>query len=126
MKNQLLVVDDDAGIQTMLRMALEYEDFEVITAEDGLEALEHLKHITPDLILLDLRMPNMDGSTFMEELEYRGLRSSIPVIVLTADSHAKSIVDKMHVDSCIIKPFRLAELLGQIRQLLMRSAKVEQ
>jgi len=123
LRNQLLVVDDDAGVQAMLRVVLEYENFEVITAEDGLEALEHLKRITPDLILLDLMMPNMDGLTFVKELEERGLRSSIPVIVLTADVRAKSSVDKMHIDSCIIKPFRLAELLAQIRQLLARASK---
>ncbi len=118
MGHQLLVIDDDAEIQSMLRTALEYEHFAVMTADDGLGGLECLNRVRPDLILLDLMMPKMDGSAFIKELERRGLRSSIPVIVLSADIYAKPLIERMHVESWLVKPFSLTELLRQIRALL--------
>jgi DNA-binding response OmpR family regulator len=116
--HRLLIIDDDAGIQKMLKTVFECENFEVTVASDGLIALECLEHIQPDLILLDLMLPNMDGWTFVKELEQRGLRSSLPVLVLTADIYAKSLVDSMDVEGWLVKPFHLAELLSQVRSLL--------
>jgi two-component system response regulator MprA len=117
---RLLIVDDDANVQKMLRILLEYEHLEVILASDGLEALECVERVRPDLILLDLMMPRMDGRTFVEELERRGLRSSLPVIVLTADVHARALIELMGVEDWLIKPFHLSDLLGKIRYHLHR------
>jgi CheY-like chemotaxis protein len=116
--HQLLVVDDDAGIQRMLKIVLECEHFEVMTANDGMAALKCLEQKPPDLVLLDLMMPNMDGWSFVREMEQRGLRSSIPIIVLTADIYAKSLVESMQVDAWLVKPFHLVELLKSIRSFL--------
>ncbi|MGH2478570.1 MAG: response regulator, partial [Ktedonobacteraceae bacterium] len=68
----------------------------------------------------DLMMPTMDGPTFMTELERCGLRPSIPVIVLTANIYARPLIESMRVDSYLCKPFRLAELLQQIRSLVAK------
>lgn len=118
MGHRLLIVDDDAGIQKMLKILLEFEHFEVMVASDGVAALKQLEHASPDLILLDLMMPDMDGRAFLQELGRRGLRPSIPVIVLTADVYARPLVERMQVESWLVKPFHLSELLRQIRRLL--------
>ena len=116
MGRRLLVVDDDEDIQVLLKSVLESEDYEVITAGDGLVALNELEQSTPDLILLDLMMPRMDGYTFAEELRQRGLQSSIPVIVLSADVNAKQKVQQMGAEDYITKPFDLHDLLNKISQ----------
>lgn len=118
MGHRLLIIDDDAGIQKMLKILLEFEHFEVMVASNGLVALEQLERASPDLILLDLMMPDMDGRMFLQELVRRGLRPSIPVIVLTADVYARPLVENMRVEGCFVKPFHLYELLNHIRQLL--------
>jgi DNA-binding response OmpR family regulator len=115
---RLLIIDDDAGVQKMLRILLEYEHFEVVIASNGQMALEYLDHTLPDLILLDLMMPHMDGQSFMQALKMRGLRPSLPVIVLTADIYAKSLIEAMDVDRWLIKPFHLSDLLRQVKELL--------
>lgn len=118
MGHRLLIVDDDHGVQKMLRTLLEYEHFEVMVANDGLAALECLERTHPDLILLDLMMPIMDGLAFVRELERRGLHPAIPVVVLTANVYAKPLVERMGVEDWLIKPFHLAELLQKIGRLL--------
>ena len=118
MGHRLLIVDDDAGVQKMLKILLEFERLEVMIASDGLEALECVERARPDLILLDLMMPRMDGRAFIEELRRRGLRPSLPVIVLTADIHAKSLIERMGVEDWLVKPFHLSDLLGKIRRYL--------
>ncbi len=123
MANRLLIVDDDAGVQKMLKILLEYEHLEVMLASDGLEALECVERVRPDLILLDLMMPRMDGRAFVEELGRRGLRPSLPVIVLTANIHAKPLIDRMGVEDWLVKPFHLADLLGKVRHYLNNDAK---
>lgn len=122
MGHRLLIIDDDAGVQKMLRILLEYEHFEVIVASNGRAALDCLDRTPPDLILLDLMMPQMDGLAFMEELTRRGLRASLPVIVLTADIYAKPLIERMDVNGWLIKPFHLTDLLRKIKELLAERA----
>jgi ammonium transporter len=80
----VLVVEDDSSIREMIRRTLEKETWEVAEAENGRLALEHLTNITPDLILLDLMMPEMDGFQFIAQLRHKAAWQSIPVIVITA------------------------------------------
>jgi len=121
--NRLLIVDDDAGVQKMLKILLEYEQLEVMIASDGLEALESVEQARPDLILLDLMLPRMDGPAFVEELGRRGLRPSLPIIVLTANIHAKALIERMGVEDWLVKPFHLSDLLGKIRYYLNKDTK---
>src|SRR5438876_5419000 len=118
MQKRVLVVDDDAGVRDLLQAILELEDCEVILAENGLIALEKLKTVQPDLILLDLRMPYMDGFSFAEELQRQGLRSAIPILALTADTRTKTRIEQMGFDSYLTKPFDLHHFLCEITKLM--------
>lgn len=118
MSGLILVVDDDAGIQDFLQIALEAEGYEVVIAEDGKDALEKLKNITPDLILLDLMMPRMNGYAFAKALQHQGCRSAIPLVVLTADAQAKEKAALVAADAYLIKPFDLEDLLKIIARFL--------
>jgi len=118
LRKKVLVVDDDAGLQDLLQAILELEDHEVIIAENGLVALEKIEQVKPDLIFLDLMMPYMDGLAFTKELERRGLRSSIPIIVLTSDVRAQTTLEYKGFDSYLTKPFDLRRFLDEMRKLL--------
>jgi DNA-binding response OmpR family regulator len=119
MFKRVLVVDDDEDMQDLLREALETESYEVMIAQDGLIALEVLEHIKPDLILLDLMMPRMDGSAFAKELRHRGLVPSVPIIVVSADVNAKQKIETMGADGYITKPFDLHSLLDEIAHFMV-------
>ena len=118
MQKRVLVIDDDAGLRDLLQTILEIEGCEVILAENGLIALEKLKTVQPDLILLDLMMPHMDGFTFAEELQRQGLYSAIPILALTADTRAKTKIEQMGFDSYLTKPFELHRFLEEIAKLM--------
>jgi two-component system response regulator MprA len=118
MSRRVLIVDDDEDMQALLQTVLENQEYEVVTAEDGLVALQELEKSVPDLILLDLMMPRMDGYAFAEELRNRGLQSSIPIIVLSADVNAKQNADQLRADSYMAKPFDVRDLLGEISHFM--------
>lgn len=102
----------------MLKTLLVCEHFEVTVASNGLEALEQLGQALPDLILLDLTMPLMDGPSFLRELEERGLRSTLRVVILTANIYSRFRAEDARVDGWVVKPFHLGELLREIRAVL--------
>jgi two-component system, OmpR family, response regulator MprA len=112
---RILVVDDDAGIQELLELALVGEGYDVLVARDGIDAFEKLRDIQPDLIVLDLMMPRMDGVTFARELRRRGYR--IPIMVLTAASRGEQRALALDADGYVAKPFSLPEFLGQVARL---------
>lgn len=114
MSRLILIVDDDPGLQKMLRAILEEENYEVAVAGDGIAALEMVAKKRPSLILLDLKMPRMDGFTFAQELQKRDLRPSIPIVVLTADAHAKQRAAQLGAEGYLAKPFDLLDLLGEV------------
>src|SRR4051812_41091215 len=104
---RILVVEDDLGIQAFLEMALVDEGFDVSLASNGRAALELMTSLEPDLILLDMWMPGMDGHTFLEH--YRRLPGkNTPIIIMTAYDDTvrdRTILDA--VSDCLIKPFDL-------------------
>ena len=112
--SRVLIVDDDPGIRRMLRLALETEGFEVATAANGLDGLEHVRMQTPDCIVLDLRMPVMDGQTFFHKLREKGYET--PVIVLTAFD-ARGTSRQLGADAYLRKPFAPGMLVRQVRRL---------
>lgn len=114
MKKTVLIVEDDAGIQEILESILVEEGYEVVRAWDGVDALEKLARTMPQLILLDLMMPRMDGYAFADELRRRGLRGTIPIIVLTADGRVRQKADQLGVDGYLGKPFCLPALLDEV------------
>ncbi len=120
MKRRLLVVDDTKNVQTLLSDYLNGQDFEVLTASDGREAMATFHEAHPDLILLDIMMPLMDGYQFITQLRKE---SSVPVIMITAKQQEADIIRgfDLGADDYITKPFRLRELLMRIRAVLRRT-----
>ncbi len=121
MKRKILVVDDTRNVQVMLRDFLTGQDFDVLEAYDGREALDVVHQSSPDLVLLDIMMPNMDGYQFIAQLRRI---SSIPVIMITAKQQEADIIKgfDLGADDYITKPFRLRELLVRMRAVLRRAA----
>lgn len=115
---KVLVVEDDAGLQETLAAVLEFEGYEVLVARDGIEALEILGNGIPALILLDLMMPRMDGFAFVKELQQRGLRTQVPVVVLTADGRAAQKADVAGADGYVEKPFQIPVLMEEIERFV--------
>lgn len=120
MKRRILVIDDTRNVQLMLEDFLSGQEFEVNAASDGSEALEMLRQMQPDLILLDIMMPNMDGFQFLTHLRKQ---SSTPVIMITARDKETDIVHgfELGADDYIVKPFKLRELLVRVRAVLRRA-----
>jgi CheY-like chemotaxis protein len=108
----ILVVDDDPDILDMLREALEGAGHRVVTARDGVEALERLRTGRPSLIFLDMRMPRMDGWEFARAARERG--NTAPVVVITAAGDARAWAKEISAESYIAKPFTISQLLGVV------------
>lgn len=117
---RVLVVDDEADIVSTLQYRLEFCEFEVITAVNGKEGLEKAANEKPDLILLDISMPVMDGHEMLERLKNRPELKDIPVIMLTAYSDAKDVAKAadLGIVDYITKPFDFTELMGKISNAL--------
>jgi CheY-like chemotaxis protein len=113
----ILIVDDDVSLQDVLQVTLEDEGYAVVAASDGRTALALVEQQAPSLVLLDLMMPRMNGIAFVAELERRGLRPHIAVLVVSADRRAREIAATMHVDGFIAKPFDIAPFIDEVRRL---------
>ena len=117
---KILVVDDEALLVKGIRFNLQNEGYEVITGSNGLEAIKQVKEQQPDLVVLDVMMPEMDGLTACSKIREF---SNIPIIMLTAktDDMDKLIGFDHGVDDYLTKPFNILELKARIRALLRRS-----
>lgn len=120
----ILIVDDEEDIRDLISMNLHREkDYTVIEAADGLEALTAAKEQSPDLIVLDLMLPGMDGLNVCKNLKEGTKTKSIPVIMLTAKGRLEERIDGLALgaDDYLSKPFSPKELMLRIRNLLHRS-----
>ena len=117
---RILIVDDERHIVQVVRMNLEMERYQVITASSGTEALERVRQDLPDLVLLDVGMPELDG---FETLQLLREVSDVPVIMLTVRSDEDDIIRGLELgaDDYITKPFRARELSSRIRTVLRRT-----
>jgi len=111
----VLVVDDDPDIRELLFTALEDEGFEVVPAENGQEALAIMKTFRPDVIVLDLMMPVMDGWQFATELRARD--EDIPIVLLSAARDLRMHAKNLSAAEIIEKPFALTPLLPKIAKV---------
>jgi len=119
------VVDDDPDILEALSEILESEGFAIRQARNGQEALEILETVSPNLILLDLMMPVMDGWEFAEKMRRRVDWSQIPVIVLSADRNIGGRARELGALGYLAKPFELSALLSLVQSSLSRSQKTK-
>jgi DNA-binding response OmpR family regulator len=115
-RRRVLLVEDDPQIREFLIDALADEGFAVQVAPDGRSALGLLRTFSPHLILLDLRMPDMDGWTFRERQLAAGLAPDVPLLVLTAVHALPERMDELGAAAVIQKPFDLEELLGAVER----------
>ncbi len=121
---RILVVEDDVPLARLLGTWLTTEGFETEQAHDGLEALAKLAVFSYTLVLLDLNLPGMDGSTLLGKVHLE--HPDISVLVLTGRNRPEDMVLTLNqgADDCLVKPFSLVELLARIRALLRRRASV--
>lgn len=117
----ILVVDDDPDLREFLRLMITSIGFEVISAANGQEALDVLEDHDPDLILLDMKMPVMDGWEFSRALETRGAHP--PVVVFTAAPDPAARAAEVHADGWLGKPFELEELEATVRKFAAHPAR---
>ncbi|OUC91352.1 response regulator transcription factor [Streptosporangium minutum] len=117
---RLLVVDDEPNIRELLSASLRRSGFEVVTAADGREAVHFAERVRPDLVVLDVMLPDMDGFTVAGRLREMG--GQMPVVFLTARDATDDKVAGLRVaDDYVTKPFSLEEVLARIRAVLRRT-----
>ena len=123
MKQKVLVVEDDKDIQEIIEYNFTSEGYEVITCSDGEDAVELIRHETPDLVVLDWMLPNLSGSEILRQVRSSKKIRKTPIIMLTARTEE---IDKLKAfdtgaDDYITKPFSNAELIARTKALLRRS-----
>lgn len=125
LKPLVLVVDDDPGLVKLLKGVLEVEGFRVATAGDGKRALQLIDDEEPDLVLLDIMMPGMDGFQVCEHIRKS---SGVPIIMLTAKASPEDMVHGLDLgaDDYVIKPFGIGELLARVKAVLRRTKYPEE
>ncbi|MGD9118981.1 MAG: response regulator transcription factor [Dehalococcoidia bacterium] len=123
-KTLVLVVDDDIRMLRMMKRMLELENFQAITANNGESALKAFERETPDLVLLDIMMPDMNGYTVCQHIREF---SDVPIIMVTAMGEDKHKVEGLDIgaDDYVTKPFSASELAARVRAILRRTGSNE-
>lgn len=126
-KNKILIVDDEEHIIELLKFNLENVGYKVSTANDGIKALKLVKEIKPDLVLLDLMLPGMDGYDVCKEIKRDKNISKTSIIMLTAKGEEldKVLGLELGADDYITKPFSIRELLARVKAVLRRNGDDE-
>ncbi len=120
MTDTILIVDDETPMRSFVKRNLEARKYNVLEAKNGIEGLAMVRHDDPDLVILDIMMPHLDGYEMCRRLRRF---SDVPVIVLTAMVDENEIVAALDcgADDCLTKPFGVGELLARVRSVLRRS-----
>ena len=124
-KEKILVVDDDVNICELLRLYIERDDYQVVIANDGEQAVELFNREQPDLVLLEIMLPKMDGWQVCKEIRKTSNR---PIIMLTAKGELfdKILGLELGADDYIIKPFEAKEVIARIHAVLRRTSTSEE
>ena len=124
MSKKILIVEDDHNISELLQLYLKNEGYETVIANDGGEGIDQFRRFRPDLVLLDLMLPVMDGWGVLRTIRQD---SKVPVIMLTAKGETSDKVTglKQGADDYITKPFEMKELLARVEAVLRRTAEEE-
>ncbi len=115
LRKKVLIVDDEAGILRFLKIALRVYGYEVIAAASGQEALQMVESQTPDVMVLDVLMPEMDGWQVLRKLR---MFSKVPVIVFTAQGDSAGRALELGANAYVVKPFKPDELAAKIASVL--------
>lgn len=118
MPHTILIVDDEPVARTLAQKKVSEQGYKVLIASNGEEALAVLDQQRPDLILLDVEMPKMNGYTFVGELAKKNLSPKIPVVVLTAHEELGPIFKRHGVRGYLIKPLNIDLVIAKIQELL--------
>lgn len=118
MKKKILVADDDAQLLELVKGRLEKNNYAVITAKDGLEAIKKALTENPDLIILDIKMARMDGYTALRRLRLEKNTKSIPVIILTGYDTMRDLFQVEDISDYIVKPFNDEDFLLRVSRAL--------
>ena len=122
-RQKILIVDDELDALTALKRALESDNYNVVEAVDGLSAIKKIKTEKPDIVLLDLMMPEIDGFEVCKRLKSDPLYKHVPIIMLTAKGEINDKIEgiEMGADDYITKPFNLNEIRARIKMVLRRA-----
>lgn len=122
---KILIIDDDPGIRMLLSKFLQKEGYEIILGEDGLEGVELAKKHQPDLILLDVVMPRMDGLTAARLIKFYKPLSNVPIVFLTAKDAEKEIelAQEVRAEVYITKPFDVRQVIQIVKEIAQTSNK---
>ncbi len=125
-RKKIMIVDDEMATLLPLKRSLESEDYIVIEAYDGYEAIKKAKTEMPELIILDIMLPGMDGIETCSQLKKDVLTEKIPIIMLTAKDEVRHVVKGLEIgaDDYVTKPFNLNELKARIKSVLRRSREI--
>jgi two-component system, OmpR family, response regulator RpaA len=128
MKPRILVIDDDPAIAELVAINLEMAGYDVSQAADGVKGQALAVQLVPDLIMLDLMLPKVDGFTVCQRLRREDRTSAIPVLMLTALSQTNDKVEGFNAgaDDYLTKPFEIEEMLARVRALLRRTDRIPQ
>ncbi len=124
-KQKIMLVDDEPDIRDVLKITLECEGYEVCEAVDGVDGLEKVNKVSPDLVILDYKMPKMDGHEVCEILKKDILLRHMPIIMLTGKGDIQDKVKGINAgaDDYMVKPFEPEELVARVKMILRRSAR---
>ncbi len=119
-KGLILIIDDEADLREMLQFKFEAEGYKVDVARDGLEGLEKLKTMTPDLIILDMNMPKMGGLEFYNRICENNVKPRYPVLVLTARANLEHLFKEFAIDGFMTKPFDIDLLVKDVEAIILK------
>ena len=124
--NKILVIDDDKAINELIKINLELQGYKIVQAYNGTEGFALAKQESPELIVLDVMMPEVDGFTVAQRIRQSEEISDTPIIMLTALSELNNKVNGFNigVDDYLTKPFEVEELIVRVRALLKRTKKI--
>jgi two-component system alkaline phosphatase synthesis response regulator PhoP len=122
----VLIVDDEPLTQDLLRMMLEPAGFRVTTAEHGLEALEKVKEEKPDIMILDVMMPHMDGITVCKKIRSSSETSDLPIVMLSGKTHLNAVEEGLEAGAnrYLAKPISRTDLIQNLHDVLAETAAI--
>ena len=118
----ILLIDDEVNLQQLMKIALKSRKYTIETASNGLEGLEKLKILKPDLIILDMNMPKMGGLEFYQKICDDTNHPKYPVLVLTARANMEQLFKELNIDGFMAKPFEVADLLHEVDTIIEKKS----